>query len=125
VPTYHYACSSCSNEFDQYQSFTEDTLTDCPSCEGFIRRVIQPVGIVFKGSGWYLTDSRKPETSESGSDDGKKPVTDASTDKADPKVVKTDASKADATKPDAGAKKTDPTPAKKSVESKLASTPAS
>ena len=125
MPTYHYACSSCSDEFDQYQSFTEDTLTVCPSCEGFIRRVIQPVGIVFKGSGWYLTDSRKPEKSEGGSDNGKKAGTDASTDKADPKAAKTDVSKTDAPKPDAGAKKAEPTTVKKSVESKPASTPAS
>ena len=125
MPTYHYACSSCPNEFDQYQSFTEDTLTICPSCEGFIRRVIQPVGIVFKGTGWYLTDSRKPEKSESASDDGKKPTADASVDKADPKAVKTDVSKADTPKADSGAKKGDPTPAKKPVESKPTPTPAS
>ena len=126
MPTYHYACSSCSHEFDQYQSFTEDTLSVCPSCEGFIRRVIQPVGIVFKGSGWYLTDSRAPEKSESGPDDGKKPATDASTDKADTKDAKTDAAKTDAPKKsDAGAKTTDPTPTKKSVASKPAPTPAS
>lgn len=125
MPTYHYACSSCSNEFDQYQSFTEDTLTVCPSCEGFIRRVIQPVGIVFKGTGWYLTDSRKPEKSEGGSDEGKKADADGTTEKADPKAAKTDASKSDAPKSDTGPKKTDPTPAKKSVESKPTPTPAS
>jgi len=125
VPTYHYACSSCSDEFDQYQSFTEDTLTVCPSCEGFIRRVIQPVGIVFKGTGWYLTDSRKPEKSESGSDEVKTPAADAPTDKADPKAAKSDAQTSDAPKADAAVKKTEPAPAKKSVESKPASTPAS
>ena len=124
MPTYHYACSSCSNEFDQYQSFTEDTLTVCPSCDGFIRRVIQPVGIVFKGTGWYLTDSRKPEKSESPSDEGKKPAADVSTDKAEPKAAKTDAAEADSPKSDSSAKKVEPTPAKKSVESKPAPTPA-
>ncbi|MDQ3096052.1 MAG: hypothetical protein M3Q82_08915 [Actinomycetota bacterium] len=124
MPTYHYACSSCSDEFDQYQSFTEDTLTVCPSCDGFIRRVIQPVGIVFKGTGWYLTDSRKPDNSESPADEGKKPAGDVSTDKADPKAAKSDASTTDAPKQETGAKKAEPAPAKKSVESKPASTPA-
>jgi putative FmdB family regulatory protein len=66
MPTYQYRCSDCSHEFEQYQRFTEDALTECPSCNGGIRRVIQPVGVVFKGSGWYITDSRKSENGSSG-----------------------------------------------------------
>ena len=120
MPTYHYACSSCSNEFDQYQSFTEDTLTDCPSCEGFIRRVIQPVGIVFKGSGWYLTDSRKPEKSENGAVSTKDGAADSTKDKADPKAAKSDAPKAETSE-----KKSDTPPSTKSVESKPVPTAAS
>jgi putative FmdB family regulatory protein len=58
MPTYLYRCADCGNEFDQYQKFSEDPLTDCPSCAGRVRRVIQPVGVVFKGSGWYVNDSR-------------------------------------------------------------------
>ena len=69
MPTYHYRCADCGNEFDQYQKFSEDALTECPSCTGRIRRVIQPVGVVFKGSGWYVTDSRP--TSKSSGADGK------------------------------------------------------
>ena len=64
MPTYHYRCKSCAHEFDQFQKFSEDALTICPECGQEIRRVIQPVGIVFKGSGWYITDSR-PKSSDS------------------------------------------------------------
>lgn len=65
MPTYQYRCSDCGHEFDQYQKFSESTLTICPSCSGAIRRVIQPVGVVFKGSGWYINDSKKSETGSS------------------------------------------------------------
>mgnify|MGYP001133505719 CR=1 FL=1 len=64
MPTYHYRCKSCAHEFDQFQKFSEDALTICPECGQEIRRVIQPVGVVFKGSGWYITDSR-PQSSDS------------------------------------------------------------
>ena len=59
MPTYTYQCSSCGAAFEQFQKFSEDALTQCPSCNGTVKRVIHPVGIVFKGSGWYITDSRK------------------------------------------------------------------
>jgi putative FmdB family regulatory protein len=58
MPTYTYRCADCGHQFDQFQKFSDDPLTDCPSCAGKVRRVIQPVGLVFKGSGWYVTDSR-------------------------------------------------------------------
>ncbi len=59
MPTYVYACNSCGKQFEKFQSFKDDPLTVCPcGQEGQVRRVIQPVGIVFKGSGWYINDSR-------------------------------------------------------------------
>ena len=58
MPTYAYRCKSCKHQFDQFQKFSEDPLTVCPECGQEIRRVIQPVGVVFKGSGWYINDSR-------------------------------------------------------------------
>ncbi len=64
MPTYSYRCDTCSRQFDQFQKFSEATLTDCPDCAGAIRRVIHPVGVVFKGSGWYINDSRKPNPDE-------------------------------------------------------------
>jgi putative FmdB family regulatory protein len=58
VPTYQYACKDCGHSFEQLQSFTDDALTVCPVCEGRLRKVFNAVGVVFKGSGFYRTDSR-------------------------------------------------------------------
>ncbi|MBM4508707.1 FmdB family transcriptional regulator [Rhodococcus hoagii] len=56
--TYSYACTECDNKFDIVQSFSDDTLTVCPACSGKLRKLFNSVGIVFKGSGFYRTDSR-------------------------------------------------------------------
>jgi putative FmdB family regulatory protein len=61
VPTYQYACTACDHRFDAVQSFTESSLTVCPQCSGRLRKVFSAVGVVFKGSGFYRTDSRAPE----------------------------------------------------------------
>src|SRR5690606_20397479 len=58
VPTYSYACTACGHTFDIRQSFTDESLTVCPECEGRLRKVLGNVGVVFKGSGFYRTDSR-------------------------------------------------------------------
>ena len=58
VPTYQYACTECGHFFEQFQSFTDDALTECPVCSGKLRKVFNAVGVVFKGSGFYRTDSR-------------------------------------------------------------------
>lgn len=95
MPTYQYRCAACQNQFDAFQRFADDPLTDCPSCDGTVRRVIQPVGVVFKGSGWYINDSRKKSDSDSSPD--------PSTKKTD-KVDKSETSdKSDASKPAATA----------------------
>ena len=66
MPTYSYACQECGHAFDIRQSFTDDSLTVCPECgEPRLRKVIHPVGIAFKGSGFYKTDSRAPAKSAS------------------------------------------------------------
>lgn len=62
MPTYTYQCTDCKAAFEQFQKFSEDPLTECPSCSGMVKRVIHPVGIVFKGAGWYVTDSRTGTT---------------------------------------------------------------
>ncbi|NLV78762.1 MAG: FmdB family transcriptional regulator [Rhodococcus sp.] len=68
MPTYSYACTSCDNSFDIVQSFSDDSLTECPQCQGKLRKLFNSVGIVFKGSGFYRTDSRSGSTaSESAS----------------------------------------------------------
>ena len=58
MPTYQYACTECDHFFEQFQSFSEDALTVCPECSGKLRKVFNAVGVVFKGSGFYRTDSR-------------------------------------------------------------------
>ncbi|MGU3292343.1 FmdB family zinc ribbon protein [Williamsia sp. M5A3_1d] len=70
MPTYSYACTQCDNKFDIVQSFTDDSLTECPVCGGRLRKLFNSVGIVFKGSGFYRTDSRSGSTaSESAGSD--------------------------------------------------------
>ena len=59
MPTYSYACTECGNRFDAVQAFTDDALTTCPQCSGRLRKLFNSVGIVFKGSGFYRTDSRE------------------------------------------------------------------
>lgn len=59
MPTYAYACKDCGHEFDVHQSFSDDSLTTCPECGGTLRKKFNTVGVVFKGSGFYRTDSRK------------------------------------------------------------------
>ncbi|QDG67776.1 MULTISPECIES: FmdB family zinc ribbon protein [unclassified Pseudarthrobacter] len=58
MPTYAYACKDCGHAFDVFQSFTDSTLTSCPECQGALRKKFNSVGVVFKGSGFYRTDSR-------------------------------------------------------------------
>jgi putative FmdB family regulatory protein len=58
VPTYQYACTACDERLEVVQKFTDDPLTECAACGGRLRKVFSPVGIVFKGSGFYRTDSR-------------------------------------------------------------------
>ncbi|HWL35026.1 MAG TPA: FmdB family zinc ribbon protein [Frankiaceae bacterium] len=58
MPTYQYACTACAERLEVVQKFTDDALTECPACGGALRKVFSPVGVVFKGSGFYKTDSR-------------------------------------------------------------------
>src|ERR1700761_7051057 len=58
MPTYEYACKSCGKHLEVHQSFTDDPLTTCPSCEGPLRKVFGNIAIAFKGSGFYSTDNR-------------------------------------------------------------------
>ncbi len=66
MPTYQYRCSECGNELEAVQKFTDAALTECPTCNGSLRKVFNAVGVVFKGSGFYRTDSRN-EAKKSGS----------------------------------------------------------
>ena len=72
MPTYAYTCTACKHDFEIVQSFSDDSLTECPKCEGRLRKVFNAVGVVFKGSGFYSNDSRKDSRrgSRSGSSSG-------------------------------------------------------
>lgn len=59
MPTYEYQCKTCGQHFERVQRFTDDPITECPTCGGAVKRVIHPAGVIFKGAGWYITDSRK------------------------------------------------------------------
>ena len=65
MPTYSYACTECDNRFDAVQAFTDDSLTTCDKCSGRLRKLFNSVGVVFKGSGFYRTDSRESTKSSS------------------------------------------------------------
>ena len=72
MPTYQYACTECGHGFEAVQSFSDDALTECPQCAGRLRKVFNSVGIVFKGSGFYRTDSREKAGAVAGGKDGAK-----------------------------------------------------
>ncbi|HQY30145.1 MAG TPA: zinc ribbon domain-containing protein [Thermomicrobiales bacterium] len=108
MPTYQYQCDTCGNGFEQFQKFSEDPLTECPSCGGTIRRVIGPVGVVFKGSGWYINDSRPKASDTAGN--------------AVPAATKTDKSSPD-TKPDTKAESKSEPKAESKTEPKAETKP--
>jgi putative FmdB family regulatory protein len=111
VPTYSYACTECGNRFDVVQAFTDDTLTTCEKCSGRLRKLFNSVGVVFKGSGFYRTDSRESsktttngsaktssssssEASSSGDKSGSSEKSSTSSDKSDSTTSKSAASAA-------------------------------
>jgi putative FmdB family regulatory protein len=99
VPTYQYACTACDHRFEAVQSFTDASLTECPACSGNLRKVFSSVGIVFKGSGFYRTDSRS-------GGGGVAANTDAKSDSGKSDSGKSDAGKSDSGSSTGGAKET-------------------
>ncbi len=71
MPTYQYVCTACGSELEAVQSFSDEPLTDCPQCSGRLRKRFSAVGVVFKGSGFYKTDSRSGSSSRGPGRDGK------------------------------------------------------
>ena|SRR5690348_4114933 len=92
MPTYVYQCEDCGHDFEAVQKFSDAPLTVCPECEGRVRRVLQPSPVIFKGSGWYITDSRnKPGANGSAkAEKGAKTEAAESNGKADKSAAKTD-----------------------------------
>ncbi|MGB0878794.1 MAG: FmdB family zinc ribbon protein [Mycobacterium sp.] len=79
MPTYSYACTECANKFDVVQAFTDDSMTECPQCDGRLRKVFGKVGVVFKGSGFYRNDSREAAKSSAQSSSSGSPDSSAAT----------------------------------------------
>ncbi len=100
MPTYSYACTACEHRFDTVQAFSDSSLTDCPECTGRLRKLFSSVGIVFKGSGFYRTDSRSDpvESSGEGKNESKSDSTKSDSTKSDP--AKSDSTQSDSTKSD-------------------------
>ena len=70
MPTYQYRCTECGTDLEAVQKFSDPALTECPTCHGALRKVFNAVGVVFKGSGFYRTDSRPKEGASGGSSNG-------------------------------------------------------
>lgn len=107
MPTYEYACAECGERLEAVQKFSDDPLTECPACRGRLRKVFSPVGIVFKGSGFYRTDSRSSSSANGSKVNGSS--------SSDSSAASEKSSGADA-KPsgsDSGSSGTDSKPAKK------------
>ncbi|NVN52186.1 FmdB family zinc ribbon protein [Mycolicibacterium hippocampi] len=98
MPTYSYACTECDNKFDMVQAFTDDALTQCPQCDGRLRKIFGKVGVVFKGSGFYRTDSReasKSSAASSGSASSDSSASDSSTSSSSDKSSSSSSSSSD------------------------------
>jgi putative FmdB family regulatory protein len=63
MPIYEYECENCRNRFERFQSIQDEPVRECPDCSGKVHKIFHPAGIIFKGSGWYITDSRKSTSS--------------------------------------------------------------
>ena len=78
MPTYQYACTECEHGFEAVQKFSDDALTECPQCTGKLRKIFSAVGVVFKGSGFYRTDSRPVGNSDAPKSSDSSPSSDSS-----------------------------------------------
>ena len=71
MPTYEYECSQCERRHEVFQNFSDDPLVECQDCSGKLSKVFHPAGVIFKGGGWYVTDSRSGSEKKKYTDDGK------------------------------------------------------
>jgi putative FmdB family regulatory protein len=104
MPTYEYACSKCGEHLEVVQSFRDKPLQRCPKCRGRLRKVFAPVGIVFKGSGFYKTDSRDSKKAKAGSTTSEKTSSDSESSSASSGASSEPAKTAAATDNKGGAK---------------------
>ncbi|MEY2422115.1 MAG: hypothetical protein QOI95_2182 [Acidimicrobiaceae bacterium] len=121
MPTYEYRCKDCGEHLEVVQAFTDDALTECPACGGQLRKVFGNIGITFKGSGFYKTDSRSKKTAAKTSDGKSETSPSEKSDSSEKSDAKSSGSKSDSksdSKP-ADAKK-DTSAAKSSPDTKTA-----
>ena len=102
MPTYEYRCTKCGEHLEVVQSFSDAPLTKCPGCKGQLRKVFSPVGIVFKGSGFYKTDSRG-----GGKKSGAKPKEKETTSSSSPSSSESSGSSSSSSSESSGSSKTD------------------
>src|SRR3954463_9305023 len=120
MPTYEYQCDACGNKFEKFQSITSGPIRKCPKCgKNKVRRLISTgAGLIFKGSGFYITDYRSESYKEKAkSESGEKPDT-AKTDSQKSDSSKSDAGKSDTPKAETPAPKSTPAPAPKPTKKK-------
>ncbi|MEX0755533.1 MAG: FmdB family zinc ribbon protein [Actinomycetota bacterium] len=92
MPTYEYACKQCGHRFEVVQSMKDDSLATCPDCGGELRRVLHAAGLVFKGSGFYVTDNRAKPKSDTAADENNSSKDKDTKDKKDTKKEQTTSS---------------------------------
>ncbi len=101
MPMYGYQCTECGHEFQTRQKMSDDPIKTCPECQGGVKRLLYPVGIVFKGTGWYVTDYDKTGRAEKErAERGETPAETPKTDSSKPETTKAEPEKAE-TKPEA------------------------
>lgn len=106
MPTYQYACTACGHRLEAVQTFTDEPLAECPACEGRLRKLFSAVGIVFKGPGFYRTDSRASGSSRGGASSatvGATPTKDTDKSSASKVTAASDSGSSSDSKPSGGA----------------------
>lgn len=93
MPTYVYGCDACGYRFEKFQKFSDEPIRVCPECQSTVRRILQPAGIVFKGSGWHTTDYKRNGGGESAN--GSEAKADSGKSEAKPDAAKSETKTAD------------------------------
>lgn len=90
MPTYVYGCDACGHRFEKFQKFSDEPVRVCPECGNSVRRIFQPAGIVFKGSGWHITDYKRGGANGSDAGDAKAAKPDSKPEPAKSEPAKTE-----------------------------------
>ncbi len=100
MPTYGYRCTACDHQFECFQKITDEPLTECPECKGKIKKMLYPVGIVFKGSGFHINDYKRSDTKSGGNGSEPKTKAESTKETVESTITRTDSgTKADPSSP--------------------------